>query len=356
MVFSSDASDINLLTHHVNIQKVPSTRLSSDIKIERLKVVGIILLSIGLLSIVLGLAMAAVLSNLFIILVAVMGLILTVLAGIFLIKTKRLESQSGISELLADPLRDEPIGKFDSPIPEVKIVHDFSPERSVAILKRYFPRVIVVDKTYSLKRKLVRKVLSNGRGCYLTFAKGTIMKIQYSPCQTPNKTALVFCDRYSQSVGAALIRRCTDEEVFKEFERERANKLQGEFLLAKWSPSSTWVPSSSQERGLFLKWDFLYRLNVPNTPMDPQSKCVSLKVSFKNLFIDCIERGITVLQMPLVCCEPVYQQDTQWGRAVIQAITEALAEAGERVSCDTPFCVNIVSKIEISCSELVKDL
>ncbi|MEG0037335.1 MAG: hypothetical protein RSB82_04415 [Victivallaceae bacterium] len=403
-------------------EETTSERPSVVEKTQRLKAVGITLLIIGLLLIVTGVVGAAVLSQPLFFLSLATGLVLTVVAGVLLAKTKRYRTQLGeeVSVIVPEPGSQSILGRLPEevsvilprpepqsvpiqPDPEVpaistdprlhmeqpkaeapvryrpglrrtlsqeKFFHSFfaAPVRSDReppdhtfkdnfnykylknSLRQCLPQVVTDATDYDAGRLVQRMVFSNGNGLYLSCSQGDIGRLAYNPFQErPPITAIVY-EAYSKKFY-------TPDNVSLDTSQALKNSLlmkPGECCKADWLPSKSTMSA--------FHWNFFYKFRgeeVSYVNNKPQKGYEVMKIGFKNLFASCIDSGISILQMPLLCCEKFdfyMGQNRRWVKAVGAALLEVLGEISERVDSEHPFCVNIVGKDSVPFYMLLADI
>ncbi|MEG0287139.1 MAG: hypothetical protein RSB82_04410 [Victivallaceae bacterium] len=322
-------------------------KTTSSMQIQVLKILGIVLLFIGVLLMAGGPCITLILSNPLLLLLALAGLILTVLGTIILMKAKGLQERSRLTGAPAHT----PSMKSKDEQDWSEIVSDFR-----IFLREKFP--VVIDETLRDENgKIKRKVFADEKGCRLAFVRGSPEKLRYNPFGDQIKT-IIICEAYSEM--EVFMRRHIDTATLELFNSTPAMP-PGEFACLHYGSSST------SDQGI--SWSFLCRFGGPflsenafEADVDPKIIGDVLFYGFKNLFNFCIQRNINVVQIPLFSFAPGMSkiQRDFFEMTIVMVISDALELLNEDRedfgNSEASLCVNIVSLDEPNIYSIIANI
>ncbi|MEG1542879.1 MAG: hypothetical protein RR353_04950 [Victivallaceae bacterium] len=306
---------------------VNEANTSSSTGTERLRILGITLLVIGLLLIITGIALASALSNPLLLTVAAFGLMLTIPGAVLLLKATRKEGAFL-------PSRKPSLGLEK---PERMPREMFTPNQIRETLLDLFD-----DNSYSGWNKTF---FENKKGLQLVFAQGNLIENQHVPAGVELVSLLVNAANPQVAVTSGgtngVISKMTSSSAWAAT-KPKVPLKPGQFTMGPWAPSGKFAEEE-------IHWDMLCQFLGPTAEQcrnDPEILYRILQPGFEQLFRQCLDKGINFIQLPLISCG-IYaplgdRQQEVWKQAVVAAILSALTNVESDVRNGRTLCVVIV--------------
>ncbi|MEG0554784.1 MAG: hypothetical protein RR519_04610 [Victivallaceae bacterium] len=180
-------------------------------------------------------------------------------------------------------------------------------------LRETFNEVFDINTVAIIKGNLLR----DQKNLYLAAIEGFITNLQFNPFKNTSKEA------HSESEGAMNI-------YIGEMESNLPDLPPGKFVVSNRCSS---IAFRSVHPHL-THWDLVYRLSGPflgsegfDPNVEPEEVYGALITAFSRLFDSCINKGITVVQLPLLSCRPEMPEIKQdvLDLTTITAISDSLS-------------------------------
>ncbi|MEG2044249.1 MAG: hypothetical protein RRZ67_04465 [Victivallaceae bacterium] len=360
---------INRVRSLINRSRAAVNRMTPETKIRLLRNIAIALYIIGILLCVIGATLMLVFDIPLLALLISVGVAVIIIATICL--AKRTELQRADRDALSRPPEDRRTGRRiddlidrlvagippnpytttdDAPAPLERAAFEReyidrrggeSSETKQILLSSFrsnFPIPISCDTEEDDNGEITKKTFHNGRHIYVSFAKRNITDRDYD-CWSPFDPTLALNTAVVNNVNSTNVGGTSQALKSATTTTSWVNSLpevrfgSGQFSCGDWVSSL----SLSRELGQAERrcpWCVLYQFNGPKATHhnnNPLGAYKVMRVGFRKLLLNCIEKGMHVIQMPLLGCseselpplnEPIAREN--WIRAVLLALIDAI--------------------------------